>query len=103
MLLTRPHLDPFSAQNARITTASSARAPFYYDPPLSWVGEPEELNELMKRADADGTPLFVNYGRTSLAEARFPEMVTMVADETLFTPVAELWGFEPRGMMRIDR
>jgi hypothetical protein len=30
-------------------------------------------------------------------------MVAMVADETLFTPVAELWGFEPRGMMRIYR
>ncbi len=103
VLLTRPNLDPFSEENARITTASFARIPFYYDPLVRFVGEPDDLRELMERADAEGTPLFVNYGRPSLARTRFPAMMAMVADETLFVPVAEFWGFEPRGMMRVYR
>jgi hypothetical protein len=103
VLLTRPHLDPFSEENRRITTASFARIPGYYDPRVRWVGEPRQLRKLMRRADAENTPLFVNYGRPSLASARFPALVALVEDERLFEPVAELWGFEPRGMMRVYR
>jgi hypothetical protein len=103
VLLTRPGLDPNDPANARVLTASIQREPAYYDPRVVRVTRPRELERLMARADAEGLPLFVNYGRPQLARKRVPELVEMVERADLFEPVAVLHGFEPRGERRVYR
>jgi hypothetical protein len=101
--LTRPTLDPDAPENRRITTASFQRAPTYYDPLVIELESVRELRDLMRAADERGTPLFVNYGRPELAERRTPELVELVHDPALFERVAELRGFEPRGLRYVYR
>jgi hypothetical protein len=103
VLMTRPSLDPFSEENRHILTASFARAPVYYDPNVHKISEPAELLALIDEADRTGRELYVNYGRPPVARIHYPELVKMVEDEDLFEPVGTLYGFEPRGMMRLYR
>lgn len=103
VLRTRPSLDPNDPANARVLTASIQREPAYYDPRVVRVTRPRELERLMARADAEGLPLFVNYGRPGLARKRVPALVEMVERPDLFEPVAVLYGFEPRGERRVYR
>lgn len=98
VLLTRPTLDPFDPANDAILTASFERAPDYYDPRVLVVERPRELRALMRRADAEGKALFVNYGRPKLARKRHPRLVEMTERREWFEPVAILPGFEPRGV-----
>ncbi|MCP5060742.1 MAG: hypothetical protein GY937_28940 [bacterium] len=98
VLLTRPTLDPFDPANDAVLTASFERLPDYYDPRVVAVDRPRELRALMRRADAEGKDLFVNYGRPKLARRRHRQLVKMVGRRALFEPVATLPGFEPRGV-----
>ncbi|MBW2240695.1 MAG: glycosyltransferase family 39 protein [Deltaproteobacteria bacterium] len=98
VLLTRPTLDPFDPANDAVLTASFERLPDYYDPRVEVVKHPRELRALMRRADAEGKDLFVNYGRPKLARKRHRELVKMVGRQEWFEPVATLPGFEPRGV-----
>ena len=103
VLLTRPSLDPFAKENREILTVSWKRAPIYYDPNVHKISEPEQFLALLDEADRTGRKLYVNYGRLWLARKRYPELVKMVEREDLFEPLATLYGFEPRGMMRVYR
>ena len=52
---------------------------------------------LPSSADRENKPLYINYGRLSLARTRKPEMAALVADPSLFEEVATLRGFVPTG------
>jgi hypothetical protein len=101
--LTRPSRDPFAPENREITTVSWSRTPFYYDPLVHQIASPEQLLDLLEQAKRTGRPLYVNYGRTSTAQRRHPELVALAEREDLFEEVAVLYGFEPRGHMRVYR
>ncbi|MDJ0789998.1 MAG: glycosyltransferase family 39 protein [Myxococcota bacterium] len=101
--ITRPLRDPNAPENERILTVAIQRPPDYYDPRVEWVLRPEALYALMRRADAEGLPLWVNTGRPGLARKRVPELVALIEDADLFTPVARLPGFEPRGVRLLYR
>ena len=103
VLLTRPHLDPFSEENLKILTVSWGRPPFYYDPNVHQIGSATQLLELMAEADRSGRPLYANLGRPHQAIKRFPDLKALVERDDLFEPVATLYGFEPRGHMEIYR
>jgi hypothetical protein len=103
VLMTRPNLDPFSEENRNIITVSFQRAPIYYDPNVHKISRKEELVPLLDEADRSGRPLYLNYGRLGLASRRYPELVEMAEREDLFEPVGQLYGFEPRGLMRVYR
>ena len=103
VLLTRPTLDPFDPLNDAVLTASFGRLPDYYDPRVAVIERPRELRALMRRADAEGKALFVNYGRPRLARRRHPRLVEMTERRDWFEPVATLPGFEPRGVRIVLR
>jgi hypothetical protein len=103
VLLMRPTLDPFAEENRDILTVGWQRLPEYYDPNIREISSREELLMLLDEADRTGRQLYATYGRTNLARRRFPELIELVEREDLFEPVARLYGFEPRGMMRVYR
>jgi hypothetical protein len=103
VLMTRPSLDPFAEENLDILTVGWQRVPEYYDPNIREVSNQKELLALLDEADRTGRELYVNYGRTNLARRRYPDLVGLVEREDLFEPVARLYGFEPRGLIRVYR
>jgi hypothetical protein len=103
VLLTRPTLDPFAPENAKILTATFQGAPSYYDPRIVFVRTPGRLRRLMARADESGLTLYVNYGRPKLARERYPKLVQFVERRDLFEPVATLVGADPRGVRHVLR
>ena len=54
-------------------------------------------------ADRTGRELYVNFARPSLARKNCPELLEMAERKDLFEPVGTLYGFEPRGLMRVYR
>lgn len=95
-------LDPFDPGRDRVLTASFSAEPYYYDPWVHLVEEPEELRGLMARADAEGIPLFVNLGRLGLARRREPELMALVGSPA-FEEVAVLPAFEPHFTRHVYR
>ncbi len=101
--LTRSERDPAAPSNREILTASFQRPPTYYDPLVIEVYDLASMQALMARADREGRPLFVNYGRPGLAQRRHPDLVALMERADLFERVAYLPGFEPRGIRLVYR
>jgi hypothetical protein len=103
VLIMRPTLDPFAEENRGILTASCERILVHYDPNIQVVLEKEQLLALLEEADRTDRPLYLSYGRPWLARRDYAELMEMVEREDLFEPVTTLYGFEPRGLMRVFR
>jgi hypothetical protein len=103
VLIMRPSLDPFAEENRGILTASCERILVHYDPNIQVVLEKEQLLALLEEADRTDRPLYLSYGRPWLARREYAELMEMVEREDLFEPVTTLYGFEPRGLMRVFR
>jgi hypothetical protein len=101
--LMRPVRDPFDPANKGILTAAWMRPPWYYDPLVHLPRSSDELLELMAEADASGKALFVTYTRPRAAHRSAPELTALANDPTLFEPIGEFFGFEPRGHMLVFR
>jgi hypothetical protein len=102
--LMRPVRDPFDPANDRIVTVAWMRTPWYYDPRVHKIrAGAEELRALLRDADATGRTLYVTYTRPPAARRSAGDLVAMAEDPTLFEPIAEFHGFEPRGHMRVFR
>ncbi len=93
--ITRPNLDPFAPENSRTMTASFIGPPDPYDAHIIRFSTLVELSKLMAQADAQGKPLFINFGFLGTVHLRFPAMLKVLRDATLFEEVAELQGYEP--------
>ena len=103
VLITRPSLDPFAEENRKILTASWQFYDQYYDPNIHAISEGEDLLALLEEANRTRRELYVSHGRPWLARKRYPELMEMVKREDLFELVATLYGFEPRGLIRVYR
>jgi hypothetical protein len=103
VLMMRPSLDPFAEENLEILTVGWRNVLIYYDPNTHTIFEREQLLALLEEADRSGRRLYVSFGRPWLSRREHAELLEMVEREDLFDPVATLYGFEPRGMMRIYR
>ncbi len=96
VLVTRPNLDPNSPPNRSILTASWLLTPEIYDPRVHKVKSADDLILLMKAADEQGVPLFVNNGYDlHNHDHQFPGLVNLVRDPRLFEPAIVLRGLEP--------
>lgn len=96
VLFTRPTLDPFDPRNAGILTVTSSAPPGVYDPAAYLVEKVEELEPLLRRADAEGLELYLNYGEIALMRIRKPELLAAFRNRDWFEPVATLRGIEPK-------
>ncbi len=65
-----------------------------YDPVARFVEDYSELQTLMRRADDEGIPLFVNLARPSLARLRYPEVMAAIDSERHFQLRAQVYGLE---------
>lgn len=96
VLATRPNLNPNSPENRGILTASWLLTPEIYDPRVHKVKSAGDLILLMKQADEQGIPLFVNNGYDlHNHDHQFPGLANLVRDPRLFEPAVVLHGLEP--------
>jgi hypothetical protein len=93
--VTRPTLDPYAKENRAILTASFIGPPDPYDANILRPDSLGKFAEVINRAEAENKPLFVNFGFLQEAQLRFPTILRVLNDPTLFEKVAELQGFEP--------
>jgi hypothetical protein len=94
--LTGRPLDPTSRTADRVLTASFHIPPDLYDPRVVDVRKTPDLLALMRQADREQRPLYVNIGWRELAGKRRSELLGIVERPQLFELVALLHGFEPR-------
>ena len=59
--------------------------------------------EVINRAEAENKSRFVNFGFLQEAQLRFPTILRVLNDPTLFEKVAELQGFEPINIRYVYR
>lgn len=95
VLAMRPTLDPNQPANAAILTIGLGGCPRFYDPLCRPVASVEELETMLREADAEGKTLFVSLARRSMQRKRNPEALAFVERDDLFEPVGEFSGFEP--------
>jgi Dolichyl-phosphate-mannose-protein mannosyltransferase len=93
--ITRPVLDPFAKANQSVLTASFIGPPDPYDANIIIFRSVRELAAIIARADAEGKPLFINFGFLTTAQLRFRPILNLINDPALFEKVAELQGFDP--------
>lgn len=91
----RPTLDPNDPTNAAILTIGLGGCPSFYDPLCRPASSVDELEAMLRKSDAEGKTLFVNYARRSLLKGRIPKALAFVEREDLFEPIGEYSGFEP--------
>jgi hypothetical protein len=94
VLLTRPNLNPNSAENRAIITVATTQMMDTYDPRTRHAGNPEEYAALMKEADERGVALYVNNGCMGALRMKFPAIAALLEDPAVFEPVQTLTGFE---------
>jgi hypothetical protein len=100
VLLTRTTLDPDDATQKNVLTASFCIPPYLYDAHMIRLNSANELIALLRRADQEGKPLFLNIGMPWAARDYSPKMWAMFNNPELFAAHIRLHGFDP-GLDRI--
>jgi hypothetical protein len=95
VLATRPTLDPHDPRQKNILTATFYGAPEPYDPNIIMFRNARELGDLVRRADAEGKPLFLNLGYLTTVEGEHPAKYELLKTSGLFEEVGLFSGFEP--------
>lgn len=98
-LLTRGTLNPERADRT-ILTASFSIPPYLYDPLCIRLETTASMVELMRLAERENRPLFLNIGMPWAAREFSPGMWSMANNPSLFEQVAHLRGIDP-GLDRI--
>jgi hypothetical protein len=93
VILTRGSLDPKNTK--KVLTASFCIPPYLYDAGMIRLDSVAEMIALMKRADAEKMPLFLNIGMPWAARDYSPQMWKLFTDRRLFDAPEQLRGFEP--------
>ena len=96
VLLTGRALDPAAALEQDVLTASFHVPADHYDPTTRSIATIPEMLALMRKADRERRPLYVNIGWRDLANRRRTDLLGLVERPELFEVVAVLHGFEPR-------
>ncbi|MGF1656827.1 MAG: ArnT family glycosyltransferase [Verrucomicrobiales bacterium] len=93
--VARRIIHPRSGQSISVSTGGSHDMIVpTYDPVARFVEDYSELQTLMRRADDEGIPLFVNLARPSLARLRYPEVMAAIDSERHFQLRAQVYGLE---------
>ena len=95
VLLTRPTLDPNDPQQRNILTATFYGPPEPYDPNIIILRNATELGDLVRKADADGKPLFINLGYLTTVEGEHQNKYELLRNSGFFEDLGILSGFEP--------
>jgi hypothetical protein len=67
-----------------------------YDPKVKFIRSRQELEALMRQADAYGRPLYVVYGLQSFNRATLPDGFTLLDDPRFFSKIRRFQGNDPR-------
>jgi hypothetical protein len=103
VLATRPSLDPRQPGQENILTAAFHAGPLVYDPRVIKVSGPEELAELMRRADRENQALFVNLAFLLDTAQNEPINQRIVSDPRFFVDQGGFRGFHPSLSTRVYR
>jgi hypothetical protein len=95
VLLTRPSLDPKDPRQKDILTATFYGPPEPYDPNMHVFRNAVELGELVRTADADGRPLFINLGYLTTVEGEHQNKYELLRNSGFFADLGILSGFDP--------
>jgi len=94
VLLTRPTLDPFDPRQEGILTATFFGDPYPYDPRMILFHSMPKFADLIRKADAENKPLFINLGYLVSVEGEHPNKYEFLKNSGLFEDLGILWGFE---------
>lgn len=94
VLLTRPNLDPHDPAQKEILTGSFSFPPLTYDPNVVYIRSLQQMIDLMKRADEEKKPLFINIGNPWSAETYENDRWKLLTDERLFKQVRRIKGWD---------
>ena len=94
VLATRPSLDITDPANAGIITVQFVFTTPAYDMLAIEIDTADELRELMKQAEEQGKPLYVNFGSEGWARHAFPELMALVDDPELFVRSGTFYGMD---------
>ncbi|HEY5743026.1 MAG TPA: glycosyltransferase family 39 protein [Terrimicrobiaceae bacterium] len=94
VLYCRGTLDPGSANQSNVRTASFCIPPYLYDAHMERVDSAGAFIALLQRADAENIPLFLNIGMPWAAQQYSPQMWQLFNTRQLFEEPIRLRGFE---------
>jgi hypothetical protein len=100
VLATRPTLDPLDPRQKGILTATFYGPPDPYDPNIIKFRSARELGDLVRRADAEGKPLFINLGYLTTVEGEHAIKYHLLKTSGMFEDVGIFSGFEPTMLSR---
>ena len=95
VILCRGTLDPSSAGQKNVRTASFCIPPYLYDPQMERLDSVGAFIAALQRADKDGAPLLLNVGMPWAARQYSPQMWSLFTNPELFEEPLRLRGFEP--------
>ncbi len=94
--MTRPTLNPKAPANATVLTASYCIPPYLYDAHAYRLDSADEFIAMLRRADAENKPLWLNIGMPWSARQYSPKMWAMTHEEMLFEPPSLCKDSNPR-------
>ena len=95
VLLTRPSLDPNHPGQRDIITACFHAKPLVYDPRIQMIRSVDEMQALVREADASGKQLYFNIAYPETAKLSEPHLYAYLLKSGLFEHVRELQGMYP--------
>ncbi len=91
---TRPIAAPLDASQDGIITVGFVIAPHVYDAQVIIAKSPEKFFNLLRRADAENKPLYVNVGHPWTANRECPVQWAAIHDTSLFEPPVMFRGLD---------
>lgn len=91
---TRPITAPLDSSQESIFTVGFVIPPLVYDAQLFMAKSPEKFFNLLRRADAENKPLYVNVGHPWTANRECPVQWAAIHDTTLFEPPVMFRGLD---------
>ncbi len=95
VIYCRGTLDPSSAGQESVRTASFCIPPYLYDAHMERLDSAGAFIAALRRADAEGVPLLLNVGMPWAARQYSPQMWSLFTNRELFEEPVHLRGFEP--------
>ena len=94
VIACRGTLDPSDSSNNHILTGSFCIPPYLYDPKMIRLDSAREFVELMKKADSENRPLYINIGMPWAARDYSPGMWSLLNHPNLFDPPVFFRGWD---------
>lgn len=102
-LIVRETLAPNDPRHAERLTGNFLGKPWYYDPHSVHLKTPDDLLALMRRADAEGKPLFITAPHPWAVAFNVPMLWRLFNEAGLFTDYVTVLGFDKTNTRLIAR